>query len=439
MLFNIIKNKILNSETTISICKVLIENHSFNEINTIINTCIYNVFNVFHFPISHRTYKTSNIKSYIFFVEGNGHGHVTQMFEIYKQLKSCYKCSGVIVGKEKKDVCNFCIENKIPLISLNEPEYIIDADNKAITIDTLKFLIDYSTKDFMKVANFIGGLTPDFFINLHLPLKIPYHIDLPVFNISSQNRLNFTKYYDTVVSYNEYENYATDCVLLSTYLIHKSYNNILKIAIDSIDTNSNENSLMNIPPLIERNTISSRKLNNVICYFNNFIDEKLIEIFTDKSFSNYKFYIFLNNTETCIDKLKLYYNFEKIGTSEYKYFNIEIHKFSVLFKELRNKSKYVITSCGVETVYENFQAALPMLCIPSNPEQIFNALDHSNKIPGFFWTMKLKLSNLFDLFNFEYNTDYWIKHKQFLLWLDEKEKLKKFIDKKLNFATQSQI
>ena len=58
---------------------------------------------------------------------------------------------------------------------------------------------------------------------------------------------------------------------------------------------------------------------------------------------------------------------------------------------------------------ENFQLGLPMVCIPSNPEQIFNAYDHSRKVPGFIWTHELKEKHIDWIINYKCNQDYWEK------------------------------
>ena len=99
---------------------------------------------------------------------------------------------------------------------------------------------------------------------------------------------------------------------------------------------------------------------------------------------------------------------------------------------MRDRCIGVISSCGVESVYENFQLGLPMICIPSNSEQLFNAYDHSRKIPGFDYTFELTQKHILWLINFKKNKYYWKKHEQFKKYLSKDYLLKEYIKRVLD-------
>ena len=72
-----------------------------------------------------------------------------------------------------------------------------------------------------------------------------------------------------------------------------------------------------------------------------------------------------------------------------------------------------------------------MICIPSNVEQLFNAYDHSEKVPGFKWTYNVTKKDIDWLINFKYSKDYWKKHNNFTNFLNKDNLLEKYINEKL--------
>lgn len=408
MIDNFIKNIICESKSMLSLCKVLIETHSFNCANIMLDAIIYNIINI---PCINNEIQNNykSIKdSYIFFVEGNGYGHTTQMFQIYSLLKDKYKCIGIVIGRRKSEVDKFCKEKNIPILNLQEPEFVSDDSVDKLTKDALKFLVDYSITNYKSVSSFVSVIKPEFIINLHLPIKLFSTITKPVINISSQNRLDFNIDYKDVILHKEFDKYQTDSVLFSSYVIHKSYLKLHKIAIDSLSNKE----VLTIPPLIEKEEISSREDKIIVCYFNtNLIITDIIRVF--ETFKDINFYI--------------YSNFTKNYVNTYNSSNVLFCDFGYKFKIQRKKCIGIICSCGFETICENFQLGLPMLAIPMNPEQLFNAYDHSRKIPGFYWSKSITETDVKKILNFEYTDKYWEKHKDFCKWLDKKESLKNTI------------
>lgn len=404
MFGNLIKNAVCESKSMLTLCRVLIETQSFQSANAMLDSLIYNFLNLSHINQEIQNHNNICKNSFIFFVEGNGHGHATQMLQIYDLIKDSYNCVGVVMGRQKNSVNEFADKYQIPLLNLQEPEFVSDTSVNKLTTDTLKFIFDYSIKHYKCISEFVSHNKPEFIINLHLPIKIFSAITRPVINISSQNRLNFQEDYKTVISYKEFEKYQTDSVLFSSYVIHNSCLKIHKFAINSVD----DLSTTTLPPLIDYFPKSTRTKKEIICYFNKEIPIDLLTLF--EQFPDFSFYIYSNFMQ----------QYSKIAYPA----NVYFENFGTKFNEQRKYCVGIISSCGFETICENFQLAIPMLCLPMNPEQLYNAFDHSRKIPGFFWTFKIEKSDIENILNFEYNQEYWRKHSDFCSWLSKKEKLK---------------
>ena len=396
--------------------KTLIESKMFMLANTMLNGVIYNVHNTvsLHREVTSMI-KTKEKNSYIIFVESNGNGHVTQMKHIIELLKDTFKCVGIVIGREKKMASEFASKHNIPIVNLHEPKYVSNKEIDVLVRDTIAYTFEYSCFQYSKIADFVVSKSPEFIVNLHLPIKLMCAVTRPVFHISTQNRLDFDTYYNSVVSHGKFEKFTTHCVMFTNYLIHKSHLNLYKIAIDCVP-NMAKNVDLTIPPLIDTFDVSLRLEKCVVCYFNIVPDKNIynvMSLFPHISFHVYMAQSINTGTDIVCD-------------------NVYIHDVGKDFDDKRKNCLGLITSCGVETVYENFLLGLPMICIPSNSEQLFNAYDHSRKIPGFTWTFQLKQSDIEWLVNFEYTHDYWCAHEKFKTYMATPSKLVAFIQDRLH-------
>ncbi len=195
-------SNLIQSKQLINICKICIENRMFKTANTIINSIVYNILNISNLPKELMLYclANKNKNSYIIFVESNGHGHVTQMKNIILNLKHKYKCVGIVIGREKTIATEFAKKNQIPILNLYEPKYVSNKSTDILVHETILCLLNYSTYFYKKVSDFVTSKRPEFIINLHLPIKLICGFAIDVFNISTQNRINFDNYYDKIVS-----------------------------------------------------------------------------------------------------------------------------------------------------------------------------------------------------------------------------------------------
>ena len=351
-------------------------------------------------------------KCYIIFVESNGNGHVTQMKHIIELLKKSYKCVGIVIGREKRMASEYAKNHNIPILNLHEPKYVSDENIDALVNDTIAYLLEYSYFQYPKVVDFVLNKSPEFIINLHLPIKLMCAATRTVFHISTQNRINFDVDYDSIIAENVFEKFTTNSVLFSSYLIHKSHLRMYKIAIDCVP-NLNKNIDLCIPPLIKNSDLSSRLENSIVCYFN--VPPNVSVYGIMEMFLQIEFYIYLSflPKDSILQKLPKNVHLQETGDD---------------FVTRRARSIGVISSCGVETVYETFLLGLPMVCIPSNSEQLFNAYDHSRKIPGFKWAYNLNKEHISWLVEFKHTNDYWLKHNNFKTYMKIVSPLETFIN-----------
>lgn len=406
--------EISNNKTVIETCKLFIEKRMFYLANNIINGLVYNLFN---FPALNTEFiniLSEKVKgSYIILLESGGIGHFTQMKELIKLLKKDFKCVGIISGNFNQNVEMFAKENDISLLNLEEPEFVKEQRTDFLINETIRYILKYSFIDYQTVSKFVSKRNPDFFINLHLPVKLMTCLTQPVFNISTQNRLNFQIDYDKIIEDDRFDTFSKNAVLFSSYMVHNSNLRLHKIAIDC-EENCNENHLT-IPPLISSfENISLRSMNTIICYFNIIPSIAIYNLMSN--FKHIQFHIFLDNIP------------EQSIMSELSN-NIYVEKVSSDFHNKRKNCIGVISSCGVETIYENFKLGLPMICIPSNSEQLFNAYDHARKIPGFKWTHDLNYDHIEWIITFDYSKEYWEKHEGFCNHIKNKDRLSNYIKK----------
>ena len=380
----------------------------YNLANSLLDSVVYNPMNFI--AIHNEIVNQKQKGSYVILVESNGLGHITQMKNIIRLLTGYYNCAGIVIGRFNEDVYDFAKNDNIPLISLNEPEFVSNKDTEHIINDTIRYVIEFSYLHYKKVSKFICRMNPEFIINLHLPIKLVSIATKTVFNVSTQNRLDFDKDYYSIISDNKFTKFTLNSVIFSSYVVHNSYLNVHNIAIDSCESDP-----QTIPPMINNDLeISKRDENIIVCYFNIPQTLELYNIF--KEFENTKFVIFIKNS-------KIYKSTSK---------NVIFIEIGEDFDEYRTKSLGIISTCGVETIYENFKIGLPMVCIPSNAEQAYNAYDHSRKIPGFKWTYSLNKNHIQWLINFKRTHSYWKKHTKFTNFLKKKDSLINIIKSQLD-------
>tara|TARA_Y100000739_G_C20613750_1_gene470497 strand:+ start:6393 stop:7592 length:1200 start_codon:yes stop_codon:yes gene_type:complete len=398
----------LLKESIVSTCKFFIENKMYNLANSLLDSVVYNPMNFI--AIHNEIVNQKQKGSYVILVESNGLGHITQMKNIIRLLTGYYNCAGIVIGRFNEDVYDFAKNDNIPLISLNEPEFVSNKDTEHIINDTIRYVIEFSYLHYKKVSKFICRMNPEFIINLHLPIKLVSIATKTVFNVSTQNRLDFDKDYYSIISDNKFTKFTLNSVIFSSYVVHNSYLNVHNIAIDSCESDP-----QTIPPMINNDLeISKRDENIIVCYFNIPQTLELYNIF--KEFENTKFVIFIKNS-------KIYKSTSK---------NVIFIEIGEDFDEYRTKSLGIISTCGVETIYENFKIGLPMVCIPSNAEQAYNAYDHSRKISGFKWTYSLNKNHIQWLINFKRTHSYWKKHTKFTNFLKKKDSLINIIKSQLD-------
>ena len=129
-------------------------------------------------PLSiQRNYNSMTVKKFVFVVQGEGRGHLTQAIATYEMLiAQGHIVSAVIIGSNKhKEVPAFVKTRiKAPVVIMNSPHFVKDKHNRAISV---KRSILHALKNLRKYYHSIGFIRdvihnhrPDVLLNFYEPL-----------------------------------------------------------------------------------------------------------------------------------------------------------------------------------------------------------------------------------------------------------------------------
>jgi len=117
---------------------------------------------------------------YLFFVQGEGRGHLTQALTLKEKLEKCgHTISAIIVGSNNK-LPNFFQELiNVPFFQLNSPGFVVDKKDKGIKIFSSVLRNIWQAplylKSLKKIKKIINDLNPDVLINFYEPLISSYY------------------------------------------------------------------------------------------------------------------------------------------------------------------------------------------------------------------------------------------------------------------------
>ncbi len=116
-------------------------------------------------------------KTFVFAVQGEGRGHLTQAIAAYEMLTSYgHKVAAILIGSsDRRQIPEFVKARiKAPLITIHSPNFITDKDNKSIRIGKTirKNLVQWKKfRQSMKIIRQqIDELQPDIILNFYEPL-----------------------------------------------------------------------------------------------------------------------------------------------------------------------------------------------------------------------------------------------------------------------------
>ncbi len=210
---------------------------------------------------------TRSFMKYLFFVQGEGRGHLIQALTLKEQLEEHgHQVLAFVVGlsKNKKLPKFFISETNIPLFTINSPGFTVNKNKQGINLgaSVLDFVIHIPKyyQSLKKIKKIVNKFQPDILINFYETLtanyfrlyheKRPlfcighqYFIEHPAFKFPSNNQLN----------------------KLSFKLLNRitTTKNSIKIALSfSKELDQKNNNLMVCPPLIRKEIKEKKVVNN---------------------------------------------------------------------------------------------------------------------------------------------------------------------------------
>lgn len=192
---------------------------------------------------------------YLFFVQGEGRGHLTQALALKERLeKKNHTVTGVIIGEKQLERVPAFFREALgcPLFNLNSPKFITDKNGKGIKlglsiIKALKNLPEY-LRALKEIQKIIQDLGPDVLVNFYEPLAGNYYRfyreERPMFCIGHQ-------YFIKHPSFKFPPHSFLNQFILKTYNRFTAPKKTIKIALSFTEENDQtEKNLFVCPPLI---------------------------------------------------------------------------------------------------------------------------------------------------------------------------------------------
>ena len=328
--------------------------------------------------------------TYIFFVQGEGRGHITQAMTLYNLLLTqghVIQAVIVTVSKNRKVPDFFLNYLKVPVYTVQGPNFITDNNVKSInwlkTIAINIFKFPTHINQFKAIKSIVNQYKPEIIINFY---DLLCGIYLRIHN--KQKAIAIAHQYTYLhPSFKFPKGFIINRLLIKLYTKLTAGNSIKKLAISFYEIKNNQPNLIVIPPVIRKEVLElkSEFKDIILIYLVNpgYFDEIVkwhinnpsvhLHCFTDsKTYlsNNFKF-----NTNT----LKLH---DLCNESFLKYMSI---------------SKAVATTAGFESVCEAMYLGKPLLMVPVKRhfEQFCNSRD-ANSIGAGLYSDHFDLNLLID-------------------------------------------
>ncbi len=349
---------------------------------------------------------------FIFIVQGEGRGHMTQAISLYQILKSNgHEVTHAIVGKSKRrELPKFFIDNlKIPVTSLESPNFVTDKKSKSVSIFKTFFVnlvrIPIYLRSVRNIHALVNTEKPDAIINfydflggLYFMLKRPKikHIALAHQFLLNHSAFEFPKG-------RIYDRFS---LLIGNRLAGYGASNLLCLSFRRMTDETNKR-LHIVPPLL-RAEIKEKETTNgdfFLVYMVNHGYSEQVKAFHAK-YPEITMHCFWDKkdepTELKIDETLTFHR-------------LDDKKFIAFMASCKG----YLTTAGFESVCEAMYMGKPVLMVPvkGHYEQSCNALDAKKAGAGIS-------SNVFNLeLLLEYLQEYIDVKDEFRLWCAQTEKL----------------
>lgn len=309
---------------------------------------------------------------YLFVVQGEGRGHMTQAIALQHLLTAQgHEICAVMVGKsERREIPQFFYDKiNAPIIPISSPNFVTDANNKSISLSkTILYNLKYFRrywKNARKIHELVKKYQPDYIINFYEFLCGVYFLTYKPKNvkhicIGHQYLINHPDF-SLPEDYSKREKFFYDLNTIIT-----SFNAYKKLALSFRKMNDiSEKKIFVVPPLLRKEVLETTPENegHLLVYMVNagYADEVI------KWHKNYKDVV-----------IHLFCDRKDIDDGTIFDETLTVHKLNdQKFLASMKTAKAYASTAGFESVCEAMYLGKPVMLIPPKGhfEQSCNALD----------------------------------------------------------------
>jgi len=347
---------------------------------------------------------------YLFLVQGEGRGHITQAISLRNILvKNGHKISSVIIGKSsRREIPAFFFEKiQAKVHPVNSPNFIVGKKNKRIKLAKSVFINLFYFRRYVKSIRHINSIikteNPDIIINFYDLLGGLYFLfnnpKIPYYCIGHQYLLNHSEFPFP-------EGHKLDRFLLkvNTWMASFRATKFLALSFREME-NQTKKKIYVVPPLLRENVLELKPRNEGFIHgymLNQGYASDIIE--WHKSNTNTKIHFFWDKKEA--EEETVIHN------------NLVFHKINdVKFLDYMSRCEAYASTAGFESICEAMYLGKPIMMVPTagHFEQKCNAID-ANKSGAGIWSNEFNLTKLINYIP-EHSTD----NSVFKKWVDSAE------------------
>lgn len=303
---------------------------------------------------------------YLFIVQGEGRGHLTQAISLSSILRrNGHQVVGCLVGKSKNRVIPKFFFDKIntETITYESPNFVWNKEGTDVNLfqtiiynTTFNKLIDYHTSMSL-IHNEIKSREPDVVINFYELLSgltnFIYKETVPFISIAHQYLIMHSEYKHKKIAQR-----SRLFLILNAFLSSYGSSKRLGLSFYKMEDDKNNN-IYSIPPILRNEVlnIKPKKENYILAYI---VSKGFAEEIMKWHYENIeqKIHVFWDNDDLKIDNTLM---FHKISDTKF-------------LKYLANCKVYVSTA-GFESICEAMYLGKSIMMIPTHAEQRINAQD----------------------------------------------------------------
>jgi uncharacterized protein (TIGR00661 family) len=355
-------------------------------------------------------------KNFIFTVQGEGRGHLTQAIALFDILKkNGHTISCVLLGtNDHRQVPDFFLKKiNVPIYQLSSPHFVMDGHTKSIhlgkTFSKNITKIGIYSKSLAKIKEILNSHQPDIVLNFYEPLMGLYALrnKLP-FKLVSISHQNIYLHEGFTFPPGD----RIQATILKRYTSLTSFGSDLYLAISMYPLAQSKNKKIIVCPPILRNELfqlTPKVEDFILVYLLNSGYMKDI-INWQKNNSHVNLVCFTDNRE-----VKEKYKGEWRMNEKLVFHSLKDQKFL----DFMSSCKGLVCTAGFEAVCEAMYLGKPAMMVPvaGHYEQYCNAVDASKFGAGFY-------SKEFNLTLFEnYFTQHHQNNEDYKNWVDGMEKI----------------